>query len=320
MSCFDDIICFIEDMIEFLICIITQSIITCALTVFVLMISMMYLKRHDVRQQTQGLGTSLINFNAEGTGPMPTSTGTSGPHSWDGLYLPYQKVPDDNLNSFKAVGDDTRSHLAKDYSTIGMSGNTKSGTNGATSGGTYSVRSRATYGAPSDVTHGTKNKTMNGTTSGATNGATNGAAGVAMTNTNSGSRTQTSPRVGTSQTGADTEKKGRVKKLPLTRSCESCTQTEHCYGAANLCRSYSYTSCCRRTLNVPSEDNYCWSNKSSLSRRETECDKCLSTRNGPSRKTVPSLPTCSGLHPNRSCLFVKTSTQSCCTPPPCCRR
>lgn len=100
MSCFGDIICFLEDLIEFLLCIITQSAISCVVTVGVLMGTMMYLKRQYRPEESLHFGVSLINLAAEGTGPMPTTTGTSRPpvnlQSRDVPYLPYHNVPQGN--------------------------------------------------------------------------------------------------------------------------------------------------------------------------------------------------------------------------------
>lgn len=99
MSCFDDILCFIEDMIEFLICIITESIITFALALGIVMGTMVYMKRQY--RLEQALRTQAINLNTEDTGPMPTSTGTSRPpvnqNTKDVPYMPYNNVPEGNL-------------------------------------------------------------------------------------------------------------------------------------------------------------------------------------------------------------------------------
>lgn len=101
MWCFGDIIIFIEDIIEFFVCIITQSIITCALAVLTLMGSMIYLKWQRGLGQLTLFGAP-INYNSEGTGPMPTSTGTSGPlvnqHTTNVPYMQHNKVPGGKFN------------------------------------------------------------------------------------------------------------------------------------------------------------------------------------------------------------------------------
>lgn len=98
MLCFGDIICFIEDMVEFLICIITQSIITCFLTVSLLMGTMIYLKRQYGFEQSFRIGISVMHLNTEDAGPMPTIAGANEPpvnvRTRDVPYLTYNKVPE----------------------------------------------------------------------------------------------------------------------------------------------------------------------------------------------------------------------------------
>lgn len=108
MLCLEDILCYIEEMIEFILCIITESIISCALIVGILMGTMMYLKMQYGLGQSLDYGIPVLNMNTECTGPMPTSTGTSGPpmnqHITDVPFLPDHKVPEGNsflLSIFK---------------------------------------------------------------------------------------------------------------------------------------------------------------------------------------------------------------------------
>lgn len=100
MFCFDDVLCFIEDVIELLLCIITQSIVTMALTVGVLMGTMMYLNRQYRLEQSLRYSMPVINMNTEGIGPMPMNIGTNGApmnqHTRNVPHMPSHKIPEGN--------------------------------------------------------------------------------------------------------------------------------------------------------------------------------------------------------------------------------
>lgn len=180
MSRYDDFICFLEDMIEFLLCIIMQAATPCVVTLGVLMGAMMYLSSQYRLEESLRLGVSLIHLTAETTGPMPTTTGTSGPP----VNLPTYSATNTNMNSTTKNAVRSASYSAKNktmndatYSAKNktMGGTTKGDVSSASYGAKNKTMSDATYGAANRAISDATNRTTSGTTYGTTNRAMNGA-------------------------------------------------------------------------------------------------------------------------------------------------